>query len=109
MLSEPVGAMTWFPNNNTPRDKATFTIAITAPSTFEVAGNGDLDSRRKHDGAATTWTWRQREPMATYLAMISIGQYDVYRSTMRLRSGRKLPVWSFVDPALGTLSERAQP
>ena len=29
VLSEPVGAMTWFPNNNTPRDKATFDMKIT--------------------------------------------------------------------------------
>ena len=28
VLSEPVGAMTWFPNNNTPRDKATFDISV---------------------------------------------------------------------------------
>ena len=31
-LNEPVGAMTWFPNNNTPRDKATFDMKITVPS-----------------------------------------------------------------------------
>jgi aminopeptidase N len=29
VLSEPVGAMTWFPNNNTPRDKATLDMKIT--------------------------------------------------------------------------------
>jgi aminopeptidase N len=104
-LNEPVGAMTWFPNNNTPRDKATFTFKVTAPSALEVASNGTLASRRKHAGQ-TTWTWRQRDPMATYLSMVSIGNYNVYHSTMRLSSGRKLPIWSFIDPALGTLAEQ---
>ncbi|MGI8458397.1 MAG: M1 family metallopeptidase [Propionibacteriaceae bacterium] len=100
VLSEPVGAMTWFPNNNTPRDKATFTTRITVPNRLEVAGNGTLSRRRQ--GSRTTWTWRQRQPMATYLAMISIDDYRVYRSSMRLVSGKKLSLWSFVEVGLGS-------
>jgi Peptidase M1 N-terminal domain len=81
VLSEPVGAMTWFPNNNTPRDKATFDMKITVPSKLEVAGSGDLRSVRKHDGQET-WRWVQPKQQATYLAMISIDNFNVYRSTM---------------------------
>ena len=101
VLSEPVGAMTWFPNNNTPRDKATFDMKITVASNLEVAGSGDLRSVRKHDGQET-WRWQQPYQQATYLAMISIGNYDVYHSTMRTTTGRKLPIWSFIEPKLGT-------
>ena len=99
-LNEPVGAMTWFPNNNTPRDKATFDMKITIPAKLEVAGSGDLRSIRKHDGQET-WRWVQAHQQATYLAMISIGNYDIYRSTMRTTTGRTLPIWSFIDPKLG--------
>jgi aminopeptidase N len=107
VLSEPVGAMTWFPNNNTPRDKATFDMKITVPAKLEVAGSGDLASVRKHDGQET-WRWLQPKQQATYLAMISIGNYDVYHSTMITTTGRKLPIWSFIEPKFGTLeSERA--
>jgi aminopeptidase N len=107
VLSEPVGAMTWFPNNNTPRDKATFDMKITVPSKLEVAGSGDLKSVRKHAGKET-WRWVQPYQQATYLAMISISDYDVYHSTMRTTSGRKLPIWSFIEPKLGTVAaERA--
>jgi aminopeptidase N len=101
VLSEPVGAMTWFPNNNTPRDKATFDMKITVPSKLEVAGSGDLKSVRKSSGHET-WRWVQPYQQATYLAMISIGDYDVYHSTMRTTTGRKLPIWSFIEPKLGT-------
>ncbi len=104
VLSEPVGAMTWFPNNNTPRDKATFTTRVTVPNRLEVAGNGTLSRRRR--GQHTTWTWRQRQPMATYLAMISIDDYRVYRSSMRLSNGKKLPLWSFVEVGLGSFSSQ---
>jgi aminopeptidase N len=103
VLSEPVGAMTWFPNNNTPRDKATFDMKITVPSKLEVAGSGDLKSVRKHAGKET-WRWVQPYQQATYLAMISIGDYDVYHSTMRTTTGRKLPIWSFIEPKLGTVA-----
>jgi aminopeptidase N len=101
VLSEPVGAMTWFPNNNTPRDKATFDMKITVPSKLEVAGSGDFRSVRKHHGKET-WRWQQPYQQATYLAMISIGNYDVYHSTMRTTSGRRIPIWSFIEPKLGT-------
>jgi aminopeptidase N len=103
VLSEPVGAMTWFPDNNTPRDKATFRVSVTAPAGLSVAGNGDLVRRQTRAGR-TTWTWWQPRPMATYLAMISIGRYDVYRSQMRTTTGRTLPIWSFVDPRFGSLA-----
>lgn len=107
VLSEPVGAMTWFPNNNTPRDKATFDMKITVPSKFEVAGSGDLRSVRKHDGQET-WRWQQPYQQATYLTMISIGNYDIYHSTMRRTTGRKLPIWSFIEPTFGSMAaERA--
>ena len=101
VLSEPVGAMTWFPNNNTPRDKATFDMKITVPAELEVAGSGDLRSVRKHDDQET-WRWVQPKQQATYLAMISIDNFDVYRSTMTTTTGRKLPIWSFIEPELGT-------
>ena len=47
VVAEPVGSMTWFPNNNTPRDKASFTVAVRAPAHLEVAGNGVL-KKKKH-------------------------------------------------------------
>jgi aminopeptidase N len=103
VLSEPLGAMTWFPNNNTPRDKATYRVEVTVPSRLSVAGNGDLRSRHSR-GGRTTWTWGQTTPMATYLAMISIGRYHVFHSSMRTTTGRRLPVWSFVQPRYGSLA-----
>ncbi len=104
-LSEPVGAQTWFPNNNTPRDKATFDVALTVPKKLAAASNGELRSRRTRDGQ-TTWSWRQRRPMATYLSLVAIGRFDVYRSTVELQHGRRIPAWTFVEPSLG--SARAQ-
>ena len=41
--------------------------------------------------------------MATYLAMISVGHYRMYHSTMRTTTGRTLPIWSFIAPGLGPM------
>ena len=99
-LSEPVGSQTWFPNNNTPRDKAAYDIALTVPKKLAAASNGVLESRRTK-GGLTTWNWRQRQPMATYLTLVAIGTFDVYRTTVTLQHGRRIPAWTFVQPGLG--------
>ena len=99
-LSEPVGSQTWFPNNNTPRDKAAYDIALTVPKKLAAASNGVLKSRRTSHGR-TTWRWQQRQPMATYLSLVAIGRFDVYRSTVTLQHGRRIPAWTFVQPELG--------
>jgi hypothetical protein len=102
-VNEPVGAMTWYPNNNTPTDKATFDFDITIPSTITggamaAASNGELVARTPSgDGSRTTWSWSQKEQMATYLSLVSIGKYDFYETNITLASGRTIPEWSFVD------------
>ena len=106
--------MTLFPHNNTPRDKATYTLTLDAPTKLApraspgrpasrpaVASNGELISKTPSaDGSRTTWVWDQTKQMASMLALISVGRYRVYESNIALASGRVLHEWSFVDPAL---------
>ena len=54
VVNEPIGAMTWFPSNNYPTDKALFDTAVTVPSTHKAIGVGELEShgqqrQRDHD------------------------------------------------------------
>jgi aminopeptidase N len=100
-LGEPVGTMAWIPSDNTPGDKARYRFKITVPKGVQAAANGDLMSRVDR-GASTTWTWRVRDRMATYLAMVAVGRFAVYRSSTRSVTGRRIPIWSFVDPTTGT-------
>ncbi|HET7690990.1 MAG TPA: M1 family metallopeptidase [Nocardioidaceae bacterium] len=71
VLGEPRGSMTWFPNNNTPADKATFTISVDVPSGVQAVSNG-RNTAVTPDGV---WHWTVPEPMATYLATVAIGRY----------------------------------
>lgn len=113
-LGQPVGSMTVYPHNNTPADKATYTFSVEAPSQITsgtgtgpvaVAGNGELLSRTPAGDGTTTWVWDQREQMASELAMLSIGKYDVLESQVTLASGRTLPEWTFVDSSLPEASK----
>jgi uncharacterized repeat protein (TIGR01451 family) len=104
-LNQPIGSMTGFPNNNTPKDKATYTFSVNVPDTLEVVSNGEPDQVPPTSVAGrSTWVWRQTQPMASELALISIGQYVVRTGMVSLSGGRTVPEWSFVDAALSPSS-----
>ncbi|MCU1515605.1 MAG: peptidase rane alanine aminopeptidase, partial [Pseudarthrobacter sp.] len=75
VIGQPHVAATWFPVNDHPLDKASYTFRMTVPDGLEVVANGRLLDQRTRDGL-TTWTWEAREPMASYLATASVGQWD---------------------------------
>ena len=94
VAGQPDVAATWFPVNDHPIDKASYTFKITVPTGLEAIANGVLEKTRERHGW-TTWTWNAREPMASYLATMAIGEFDVtaYRS-----NGIKF--WDAIDPDL---------
>ena len=100
-IGEPHVAATWFPANDHPRDKASFTIAITVPAGLEAMSNGVLKSHRTR-GDWTTWTWDAREPMTTYLAFMSVGEFDV-----RAYREDGIRYWDAIDSAF--MADQAPP
>ncbi|MGW2934773.1 M1 family metallopeptidase [Streptomyces sp. NPDC001156] len=93
VANEPQGAMTWFPANSHPLDKASYDITVTVPKGRTAVSNGVLLSRRTV-GGHTIFHWRQAEPMAAYLATATVGKFDVQQYTTR--DGIK--VYNAVDP-----------
>ncbi len=77
VASEPIGAMTFFPANDHPTDKATYTLRVTAPEDQAVAANGLLVAENDTGHGTRSWTYEARDPMATYLVQIAIGDYDL--------------------------------
>ncbi|NUK08804.1 M1 family metallopeptidase [Streptomyces lunaelactis] len=76
VASQPSGARSWFPCNDRPDDKAVYRIAVTTPSPYTVVANGALTSRTI-SASTTTWVYEQPAPMATYLATVQIGAYEL--------------------------------
>ncbi|MFI6771132.1 M1 family metallopeptidase [Streptomyces sp. NPDC050355] len=90
---EPAGAMTWFPGNNHPGDKATYDFKITVPRQYTAVANGELRSEKVSKDKAT-FEWHNPQPMASYLATATIGKFDVRKS----RTPDGLPLYVAVDP-----------
>ncbi|MER5517310.1 M1 family metallopeptidase [Streptomyces sp. NPDC002763] len=93
VAGEPQGAMTWFPANSHPKDKASYDFTITVPKGRTAVANGVLLGQHTADGR-TTFRWRQSEPMAAYLATATVGKFKVEHYTTR--DGIK--VYNAVDP-----------
>ena len=75
VAAQPHGAPTWFPCNDRPSNKATYSVTMAAPSDYYVAMCGRLTATRRR-GSVTEWTWAMAQPMATYLATVQIGRYE---------------------------------
>src|SRR5688572_2129815 len=79
VLSEPDGAATFYPVNDHPLDKASYTFRVTVPEPFEVAANGVL-TETIDNRETRTFVFEARDPMASYLATINIDEFDVETS-----------------------------
>ena len=82
VVSEPSGAATFFPVNDHPTDKATYTFRVTAPADQVVAANGLLAADNDTGHGTRSWTYEARDPMASYLVQIAIGDYELVDAGM---------------------------
>lgn len=91
VVSEPVGAGTWYPVNDEPTDKASYRFTILADEPYTAIANGvpvsvtDLGKRRRY-------VWDQRQPMASYLAITDIGEFKLERS----QSASGVPIRNYI-------------
>lgn len=76
VLNQPDGARLWMPSNDHPSDKATWTFDVTVPDGFVAVANGEL-AGRPSGGLERPWSWREDEPMSTYLAQLIVGDYEI--------------------------------
>ena len=53
-VGEPAGSDVWYPVNGHPRDKATYTLAITVPEPYDVVSNGLSTPSRGRPGPRAT-------------------------------------------------------
>jgi aminopeptidase N len=74
VASEPVGASSWYPVNEHPLDKATYTIEVTVPEAYVVAANGLL-AETLDAGETITYVWEHAYPAASYLVSVAIGDF----------------------------------
>jgi aminopeptidase N len=82
VASEPDGAAGFFPGNDHPSDKASYSLHVTAPDDLVVVANGVGDGTDDDPAARTrTWHFEMPDPMATYLVQVGIGNFTVEEGT----------------------------
>ncbi|WP_087484865.1 M1 family metallopeptidase [Brachybacterium massiliense] len=74
VAAQPHGAPSWYPCNDRPDDKATYSIALSTPAGYTVAVSGELQGTRR-TSRGVVWSFEQTAPMPTYLATVQIGRY----------------------------------
>ncbi|MFV0407901.1 MAG: M1 family aminopeptidase [Propioniciclava sp.] len=78
---EPQASALWYPANDHPTDPATVEVWATVPEGMEAISNGTLVSRDTDaDPDTATWHWAADEPMATYLAFLALGEFELRES-----------------------------
>jgi aminopeptidase N len=101
-LDEPQGAATWFPVNDHPSDKATYLFRITVPKPYVAAANGVLVDTVA-ERADRTFVWEMKQPLASYLATVSVGEYTLEESA----AGNGVPIRDYFAPELAKEAETA--
>ena len=91
-----------YPSNDHPSDKASYTFRFDVPSDIVAVANGVRIGRRE-EGGRTTWSYVQRQPMATELIQLAVGGYDL------LMAGRHrgVPIRNVIAPSLRGVGDPA--
>jgi aminopeptidase N len=74
---QPDSAHTVFPCNDHPQDKADFTFRLTVPSGLRGVASGSLVNTETVADGRVAYTYRSREPIATEVVQITVGDYVV--------------------------------
>ncbi len=77
LAGQPDGAHRLFPSNDHPRDKARFRFRLTVPAGWTAVASGSPVGRPRAAGGARVWRYEQRQPMATQVAQIAVGDYTI--------------------------------
>ncbi len=75
VVGEPHSATTWYPLNDTPLDKATFTLHASVPAEWEVVSNG-VRTEDTVTGVERNVTWESHQPVLGYLTTVAIDHYS---------------------------------
>jgi aminopeptidase N len=98
-LSEPYGARVWWPCKDLNTDKAdSVALDVTVPSNLVVASNGVQEAVTTPVAGRTTYHWRERYPICTYLVSVTAHPYSVINDVYYPIAGGTMPVVHYVVP-----------
>jgi aminopeptidase N len=101
---QPNWAHLFLPSNDHPSDKASFDIRFDVPAGKTAVANG-VKLAQWTDRGRSHFVYLQRQPMATELLQLAVGDYDVtnvgFHSGVFLRDVTSRPITARITPLLG--------
>jgi aminopeptidase N len=80
-INEPDGARSWYPVNDHPSDKATYSFEVTVPNGLQVVANGLPQGEPTPGPTTTTFRYKSEHPVASYLSTLAIGHFTFETAT----------------------------
>jgi aminopeptidase N len=109
-LSEPYGAMDWWPCKDHPSDKAdSADIWVTVDTTLKVGSNGRLVAVVNNGNGTHTYRWSERHPISTYLISMAIARYAEFTNWWKYSETDSMPVLNYVLPTHLSNAQRNLP
>lgn len=107
-LSQPFGAMEWWPCKQSLYDKIdSIDMYVSVPTGNRAAGIGELASVNNADDSTLIYHWKHRYPIATYLIATAVTDYDSFTDWVRFNNGDSLPILNYVFPENRQYMEQA--
>ena len=99
-LSEPFGSKNWWPCKDGLTDKAdSLDVIVTCPIPYRVGSGGLLiDSTINTVNNTTTYRWKHRYPIPSYLVSFAVANYVSYVDKVPVSPGDTIPVLNYVYP-----------
>ena len=79
---ETQASSVWFPTIDSPNERCTHQISMTVDEKFVTLSNGDLVSSTNNNDGTRTDTWVQNKPIAPYLFMMAVSEYEVVKDSL---------------------------
>ncbi|MFA8300026.1 MAG: M1 family aminopeptidase [Hyphomicrobiales bacterium] len=89
---------TWFPCVDDFRDRAIYTVTITAPEGKIGVSGGTKLSETKLDDGSTEYKYKLNNTIPTYLASFAIGDYQIYKKEYE-NGDIKVPIEIYAKPS----------
>ena len=82
---ETESSSAWFPTLDKPNQKTTSEISMTVPAKYVTLSNGQLTTQVKNTDGTRTDTWKMNQPHSTYLFMMAVGNFKIYRDKWKTK------------------------
>ena len=80
----------WLPSFDDVNEKVIFNLSVAYDKGYEVMANGVLKSKSV-EGNLQRWNYRMDKPMSSYLAMLTVGQFE--QQSQSAATGTPLEFW----------------